>query len=36
LSIGGKGFFIVAADTRLSQGYSIVTREANKIVALTD
>lgn len=31
VAIGGKGFVAIAADTRLSQGYSILKRDQNKM-----
>ena len=31
LAIGGKGIVVVACDTRLSKGYSIISRESTKI-----
>uniref|UniRef100_A0A6B2LGY9 Proteasome subunit beta n=1 Tax=Arcella intermedia TaxID=1963864 RepID=A0A6B2LGY9_9EUKA len=36
LAIAGKDFCVLASDTRLSSGYSIHTRTASKITALTD
>lgn len=36
LAVGGKGFFIVAGDTRLSKGYTIISRETSKIQKLTE
>ena len=36
LAVAGKGYAIIAADRRLSQGYSIQTRESTKIIQLTD
>ncbi|KRX09885.1 hypothetical protein PPERSA_05277 [Pseudocohnilembus persalinus] len=35
-AIGGKGFLIIGADTRLSSGYSIVSRNSSKIQKLTN
>lgn len=36
LALHGKDFCVVAADTRLSTGYSIHSREARKVLKLTD
>lgn len=36
LAIGLPGLVIVAGDTRISQGYNIISRETSKIVQLTD
>ena len=36
MAIAGKDFVIVAADKRLSNGYSIVSRDTSKICILTD
>lgn len=36
MAIAGKDFCVVAADTRLSSGYSIHTREQNKLFRLSD
>jgi len=36
LAIAGKDFCIIAGDTRMSTGYSIHTRTATKLTALTD
>lgn len=36
LAIKGKDYIMLAADTRLSVGYSILTRDAPKIFKLTD
>lgn len=35
-AVGGKGFFIVAGDTRLSKGYGIISRNSSKIAQLTE
>lgn len=36
VAVAGKDFVVVASDTRLSEGYSIYTREQSKIFNLTD
>eukprot|EP01083_Nonionella_stella_P091981 257295_1 len=36
LALAGNGYAIIAADRRLSVGYSIATRESPKITKLTD
>lgn len=36
IGLAGKGYVILAADTRLSVGYSIYTRDCPKIIKLTD
>jgi len=36
VAIGGPGFAVIASDTRLSSGYSIYTREQDKLHALTN
>ena len=36
LGLAGKGFALVAADTRLSKGYSILSRNVSKIAQLND
>ncbi|KAI1286311.1 Proteasome subunit beta type-1 [Halotydeus destructor] len=35
VAVGGDGYVIIASDTRLSQGYSIMTREQPKLFQLT-
>ena len=34
VAVAGENFCIVAADTRMSTGFSILTRESKKIVEL--
>nr|QBH72812.1 proteasome subunit beta type [Isotomurus palustris] len=34
VAIGGQGFAVIASDTRLSSGYSILTREQGKLCSL--
>lgn len=34
LGLAGKGFALIAADTRLSKGYSILSRNVSKIAQL--
>lgn len=36
MAIGGKGFIIVAGDTRLSKGFQIISRNTSKLENLTD
>lgn len=36
LAVSGKDFVVIASDTRISTGYSIHTRDGNKIAQLTD
>lgn len=36
VGIAGEDFAIIASDTRLIQGYSILTREQSKLYKLTD
>jgi len=31
LAVGGKNIIVIACDTRLSKGYSIISRESTKI-----
>jgi len=36
IGVSGKDFCVIAADTRLSEGYSIATRTSPKVLKLTD
>jgi len=36
IAVSGKDFCVIAADTRLSEGYSIASRYAPKVIQLTD
>lgn len=36
LAVGLPGLVVVAGDTRISKGYGIISREASKVVQLTD
>lgn len=36
VAVAGHDFVVVGGDTRLSEGYSIVTRNQSKLVQLTD
>lgn len=36
MGLTGKGYFILAGDSRLSQGYSIVSRNSSKIHKLSN
>lgn len=36
IAVAGKDFVVVGGDTRLSEGYSIITRGESKLVQLTD
>jgi len=36
VAVGGKGYVIIASDTRLSSGYSILTRDQPKLFQLTN
>jgi len=36
LAVAGKDFCVIAGDTRMSNGFSISTRQGNKVLKLTD
>mmetsp|Transcript_31037 Transcript_31037/g.42694 ORF Transcript_31037/g.42694 Transcript_31037/m.42694 type:complete len:217 (-) Transcript_31037:151-801(-) len=36
LAVAGKGYCVIAADTRMSNGYSIQTRDFSRVFRLTD
>ena len=36
MAVAGKGYVVVGADTRMSLGYSIMTRDQPKVTQLTD
>lgn len=36
MAVAGPDFVVVGGDTRLSEGYSLVTRNESKLVQLTD
>lgn len=36
MALAGEDFIVIGADTRLSTGYSILTRDQTKLFQLTD
>jgi 20S proteasome subunit beta 6 len=36
VAVAGENFVVVGGDSRLSEGYSIVTRNESKLVQMTD